>query len=173
MAAGVRASVLDARRAKGRSPVAQSPGALPPVAAVVAGKHERRVPPAAGFLRRGIDLTPGRAETPPNGGRVDGVPRGKVSTVSGVEHVRGYGLPEVAVGRDGGDASPVVPLLLVVIALAAATIWFVWLPLVDKSANPRRSCEVYVLPSGTTKCVPYWTPEAAAPKQESGRSTKG
>ena len=162
-----------ARRAGAQS--AQSPGALPPVAAV-RGRETRAEssrPPAAGFLRRGIDLTPGRAETPPNGGRVDGVPRGKVSTVSGVEHVRGYGLPEVAVGRDGGDASPVVPLLLVVIALAAATIWFVWLPLVDKSANPRRSCEVYVLPSGTTKCVPYWTPEAAAPKQESGRSTKG
>ena len=41
--------------------------------------------------------------------------------MSGVEHVRAYGLPEVAVGRDGVDASPVVPLLLVVIALAAAT----------------------------------------------------
>ncbi len=92
--------------------------------------------------------------------------------MSGVEHVRAYGLPEVAVGRDGVDASPVVPLLLVVIALAAATIWFVWLPLVDKSANTRRSCEVYVLPSGSTKCVPYWTPESAAAKQESGRSTK-
>ena len=92
--------------------------------------------------------------------------------MSGVEHVRAYGLPEVAVGRDGVDASPVVPLLLVVIALAAATIWFVWLPLVDKSANTRRSCEVYVLPAGSTKCVPYWTPESAAAKQESSRSTK-
>lgn len=91
--------------------------------------------------------------------------------MSGVEHVRAYGSPDVAVGRDGVDPSPVVPLLLVVIALAAATIWFVWLPLVDRSANTRRSCEVYVLPSGTTKCVPYWTPESTA-KQESGRSTK-
>ena len=92
--------------------------------------------------------------------------------MSGVEHVRSYGLPEVAVERDGVDASPVFALLLVVIALAAATIWFVWLPLFDDSANTRRSCEVYVLPSGITKCVPYWTPESAATKQESGRRAK-
>ena len=85
--------------------------------------------------------------------------------------MRAYGLPEGAVGSDGVDASPVFPLLLVVIALAAAAIWFVWRPLVDKSANTRRSCEVYVMPSGTTKCVPYWTPGSAAARQESGRST--
>src|SRR4029079_17759881 len=31
-------------------------------------------PASAGFLRRGYRLTPSRAETPPDGGRVDGVP---------------------------------------------------------------------------------------------------
>ena len=51
------------------------------------------------------------------------MPRGKVSTVSGVEHLRSYGLSEAAAGRDGVDASPVFALLLVVIALAAANIW--------------------------------------------------
>jgi hypothetical protein len=91
--------------------------------------------------------------------------------VSGVEHVRAYGLPEVAVGSDGVGASPVFPLLLVVVLLAAATIWFVWLPLFDESASTRRSCEVYVLPSGATKCVPYWTP-GSAPQREAGRNTK-
>ena len=68
--------------------------------------------------------------------------------------------------------SPVFALLLVVIALAAANIWFVWLPMSDESANTRRSCEVYVLPSGITKCVPYWTPESAAAKQRSGPTHK-
>jgi hypothetical protein len=100
------------------------------------------------------------------------MPRGKVSTVSGVEHLRSYGLSEGAAGRDGVDASPVFALLLVVIALAAANIWFVWLPMSDESANTRRSCEVYVLPSGITKCVPYWTPESAAAKQRSGPTHK-
>lgn len=88
----------------------------------------------------------------------------------GVKQVRAYGLPDVAVGSDGVDASPLLPLLIIVIGLAVATIWFVWLPMTHKPTGP--SCEVYVLPSGTTKCVAYWTPESAAAQEQSGRRTK-
>ena len=87
----------------------------------------------------------------------------------GVRQVRAYGLPEVAVGSERRDEpSPVLPLLLTVIALAAATIWFVWLPMAHKPVGP--SCEVYVLPLGTTKCVPYGKPGPWAAHQKSLRS---
>ena len=89
--------------------------------------------------------------------------------VLGVRQVRAYGLPEVAVGSEPlDDASPVLPLLLTVIALAAATIWFVWLPMTHKATG--RSCEVYVLPSGTTKCVAAGKPGFRAAHRESLRS---
>ena len=86
-----------------------------------------------------------------------------------VRQVRAYGLPEVAVGSEPlDDASPVLPLLLTVIALAAATIWFVWLPMTHKATGT--SCEVYLLASGTTKCVPYGKPGSWATHQKSLRS---
>jgi hypothetical protein len=84
---------------------------------------------------------------------------GELSTMSRVREVRAYGLPEVAVGSERLDElSPVLPLLILVIGLAAATIWFVWLPLTHGPTNQGRSCEVYVMPSGVTKCVPYGKP---------------
>lgn len=44
------------------------------------------------------------------------------------------------------------PLLLIVIGLAVATVWFVVLPAMEPTP-PKRACEVVVLESGTTKCV--------------------
>lgn len=88
----------------------------------------------------------------------------------GVRQVRAYGLPEVAVGSEDVDGpSPMLPLLVVVIGLAAATIWFVWLPLIHEPANAGRSCEVYVMSSGTTKCVPYGRPGSWEAHQKSLR----
>jgi hypothetical protein len=48
----------------------------------------------------------------------------------------------------------VLCLLLLVIGLAAATVWFVVLPTLDKPPTAKRTCEVFVLRSGATKCVP-------------------
>jgi hypothetical protein len=91
----------------------------------------------------------------------------------GVRQVRAYGLPEVAVGRAGFDGpSPLFPLLIIVIGLAAATIWLVALPVYHPTANVGRSCEVYVLPSGATKCVPYGKPGSWAAHQKSLRRAK-
>lgn len=66
----------------------------------------------------------------------------------------GFGLPEDVVATEVARApSVVLPLLILVVALAAATVWFVALPALHSSARPVRSCEVIVLPSGTIKCV--------------------
>ena len=46
-----------------------------------------------------------------------------------------------------------LPLLILVVGLAAATMWYVALPILEKE-SPRRSCEVIVLKSGLTRCVP-------------------
>ncbi|MCZ7588470.1 MAG: hypothetical protein M5U27_06340 [Gaiella sp.] len=66
-----------------------------------------------------------------------------------------YGLPEATVAKEASRApSGALPLLLLlVVALAAATVWFVALPALARSSSPARSCEVVVLRSGTTKCV--------------------
>ena len=49
------------------------------------------------------------------------------------------------------EPSPVVPLLVLVLALAVATMWFVVLPALDKPAG--RTCEVVFLTGGTTRCI--------------------
>ena len=91
----------------------------------------------------------------------------------GVRQARADGVSEIAVGSQEFEGpSPVVPLLMVVIGLAAAAIWFVWLPLIQEPTNAARSCEVYVLPSGHTKCVPYGKPGSWAAHQESLRRPK-
>ena len=93
--------------------------------------------------------------------------------MSAARHVHAYGLPEVAVAsKRSGEPSSVLPLLMIVIGLAAATIWFVALPVLHKPASVGRSCEVYVLPSGTTKCVPYPKPGSWAAHQKSLRRAK-
>ena len=45
-----------------------------------------------------------------------------------------------------------MPLLMLVVGLAAATVWFVALPALEPSPA-RRTCEVIVLEPGTIKCV--------------------
>jgi hypothetical protein len=69
------------------------------------------------------------------------------------------------------EPSPVLPLLLLVIGLAAATVWFVALPALEKPP-PGRSCEVFVLRSGTTKCVPQAGARALAKKPKPARRAK-
>ena len=65
-----------------------------------------------------------------------------------------YGVAGAAVANEHSSArSPVLPLLLLFIGLAAATVWFVVLPGLDKQPRAQRSCEVVVLKSGTTACV--------------------
>jgi hypothetical protein len=98
---------------------------------------------------------------------------GEVSTMSAARYVHAYGLPEIAGAseRSGGPSS-VLPLLIIVIGLAAATIWYVALPVFHKPLSVGRSCEVYVMPSGTTKCVPYPKPGSWAAHQKSLRRPK-
>jgi hypothetical protein len=62
-------------------------------------------------------------------------------------------------------ASSVLPLLILVIGLAAATIWFVALPALDKP-HAKRSCEVIVLKQSSTRCVPKPTPGSPAVPQK-------
>ena len=64
-----------------------------------------------------------------------------------------YGVPEgVVADEHAGVARSVLPLLILVIGLVVATVWFVALPAFD---NPpaERSCEVVVLESGAPACV--------------------
>ena len=79
----------------------------------------------------------------------------ETSNVSAARHA----LPSVAVERSN-EPSAVLPLLSVVIGLAAATTWFVALPILDKPQQVARTCEVFVLKSGKTKCVPDRLPRA-------------
>jgi len=51
------------------------------------------------------------------------------------------------------QASPVLPLMALVVGLAVAAAWFVGVPHLTKPAPVQRGCEVIVLQSGTTKCV--------------------
>lgn len=65
-----------------------------------------------------------------------------------------FGLPEDIVATEAPRApSGALPLLILVVALAAATIWFVGLPALDRTPTRARSCEVVVLKTGLTKCV--------------------
>jgi hypothetical protein len=80
-----------------------------------------------------------------------------------------YGLPDHAAANEGsGVASGALPLRFCVLLLAAATIWFVARPALDRPPRVQRTCEVYVVKSGT-KCVP--TPSlasASAPQKGKG-----
>ena len=64
-----------------------------------------------------------------------------------------YGLPEATLGRERSGPNPLIPLLVLCVGLAAATVWFVALPALTKPARAVRTCEVIVLKTGTTKCV--------------------
>ena len=70
-----------------------------------------------------------------------------------------YGVADISAGSERSSLdSGVLPLLALVLGLAAATVWFVALPVLD-GPPPRaeRSCEVVVLEPGSTKCVPKRT----------------
>ena len=74
--------------------------------------------------------------------------------VSAARHAYGVAGVEVDDERPSALRSvlQLLPLLTLVVALAAATVWFVALPAL---AGPpaERSCEVVFLKSGKTKCV--------------------
>jgi hypothetical protein len=80
-------------------------------------------------------------------------------------------MPGVAVAEERPSmASGVLPLLILVIGLATATVWFVALPALEKPPA-ERSCEVVFLRSGSIKCVEGLMPRSRAvpekPKQSS------
>ena len=65
-----------------------------------------------------------------------------------------YGPPGTVVAVENPRApSGAIPLLVLVIVLAAAAVWFVGLPALDRPARAERSCEVIVVKYGNTKCV--------------------
>jgi hypothetical protein len=72
------------------------------------------------------------------------------------------------------ERSPFLPLLLLVIGLAAAAVWFVALPQLNKPATVQRSCEVIVLKSGKNRCVanPKTGSKDAAKKAASAKRAK-
>jgi hypothetical protein len=62
--------------------------------------------------------------------------------------------------------SPIIPLLIMVLGLAIATVWFVALPALETPA-PGRTCEVVFRKDGTTRCVEK--PAGAAKKHKPSR----
>ena len=85
-----------------------------------------------------------------------------------------YGLPEgTAPSELSRGPSALLPLLLLFVVLAAASVWFVALPAFAKPVRAERTCEVIVLATGTTKCVRNPTHRAGAPPPTShGRHTR-
>lgn len=66
----------------------------------------------------------------------------------------GFGLPETVTAVEEVRApTGALPLLILVIVLAAAAVWFVGLPALDRPARAERGCEVIVVKYGNTKCV--------------------
>lgn len=65
-----------------------------------------------------------------------------------------FGAPETVVAFEEPRApSGALPLLILVAVLAAAAVWFVGLPALDRPARAERACEVIVVEYGNTKCV--------------------
>jgi hypothetical protein len=83
-----------------------------------------------------------------------------------------HGFAEVAASPRSSGPSNAILLLVLVIGLAAATVWFVALPLLDRPAETKRSCEVFVLKSGATKCVRTPGSTAAAKKAKPAKHAK-
>lgn len=79
-----------------------------------------------------------------------------------------YGVPDVALANEhAGVPSGVLPLLILVIALAVATVWYVALPVFDSTPRAERTCEVVVLKSGATACVSDPTPGSRVARHKS------
>jgi hypothetical protein len=65
-----------------------------------------------------------------------------------------YGLPDAVLAQEQTRSpSPVIPLLVLIIGLVVATVWFVALPALERQPHPARNCEVIVLKSGASRCV--------------------
>ena len=84
-----------------------------------------------------------------------------------------YGLPEDILAsadssnRKGRGMVSVLALLVLVLGLAAATVWFVALPALEKA--PARSCEVVILKSGAPDCVSEVTRSSQRAPQKASR----
>ena len=72
--------------------------------------------------------------------------------MSAARHAQGQPAPAAYEARTA-TRSPALPLLIMVLGLAIATIWFVALPMLDEPVHAKRTCEVIVLGSGQTRCV--------------------
>jgi hypothetical protein len=88
-----------------------------------------------------------------------------------------YGLPEdVIAGAQSVDTRStslgVLPLLALLVVLAAATVWLVALPALDRTQSTGRTCEVLVLKSGVTKCVPESAIGGKAARQAKSGTTR-
>ena len=72
------------------------------------------------------------------------------------------------------EPSPVVPLMILVLGLAVATMWFVVLPALDQPRRGR-TCEVVFLKDGTTRCIEPTVPgmRAVPPQSESDSNGVG
>jgi hypothetical protein len=85
----------------------------------------------------------------------------------------GYGSPEAtAAGEYPRGPSAVLPLLLLFVGLAVATVWFVAIPAFNRAPHVERSCEVIVLKSGTTKCIREPTRASRAATNKPARHAK-
>ena len=67
----------------------------------------------------------------------------------------GYELDSGAVVRDSRSAS-LPPIVNIVLAIAAATIWLVALPAALDKPAPDRACEAAILVDGEVECVVDW-----------------
>lgn len=96
----------------------------------------------------------------------------EASDVSAARHV--YGLSSGAIANEGpSERRGFLPLLLLVVGLAVATTWFVAVPALDTQPRAERSCEVFVVGKGSTRCVAKPTAEALlAAQQRSGRAKR-
>jgi len=89
--------------------------------------------------------------------------------VSAARHAQGESAP--AASNERATRSPAIPLLIMVLGLTVATIWFVALPMLDQPVHAKRTCEVIVLESGKTRCVtnPRSSAKAAQPRAKPAR----
>ena len=61
----------------------------------------------------------------------------------------------------------VLPLLIVFIGLAVATVWFVVLPALDKPRPPAGPCGTFIVSkSGSARCVAVTTPAPQSPSAQ-------
>jgi hypothetical protein len=70
------------------------------------------------------------------------------------------------------EPSPVVPLMILVLGLAVATMWFVVLPTLEKPPPSGRTCEVVFLTNGNTRCIEPPVPGMRAIPPNVKRSTR-